>query len=101
MIDIATTSMVGRSPVNVKRLNARRLNTKLPKVLESYNTLLEQDLQRHKADEDHRRAYLASTKEEAKKALDASERKSKQAMAHAERRCRKIKSGRIPFIMNQ
>ena len=97
VIDIATASMVGRSPVKVKRLNARRLNTKLPKVLESYNKLLEQDLQRHKADEDHRRAYLASTKEEAKKALDASERKSKQAMAHAERRCRKIKSGRIPF----
>ena len=97
VVDFSLSSLVGRSLVRVKKLKARRLNTKLPRVAERYNQLLEQNLIRHKVDDDHRTAYLAETKEEARLALASSEEKSKQYMAHAESKCRKIKAGRIPF----
>jgi hypothetical protein len=64
---------------------------------QKYNKLLEKNLIRHNVDEDHRTAYFATTKEESAAALAASEKKSKQFMAHAESHCRRIKSGRIPF----
>ncbi len=82
----------------MKKLKAIRLNTKLPRVAERYNQLLEQNSIRHRVDDDHRAAYLlAETKEEAHLALASSEEKSKQYMAHAESKCRKLKAGRILF----
>ena len=97
VVDFSFSSLVGRSLVRVKKLKARRLNTKLPRVAERYNQLLETNLIRHRVDDDHRAAYQAQTKEEARTALASSEEKSKQYMAHAESKCRKIKAGRIPF----
>ena len=97
VVDFTLSSIVGRSLVRVKKLKARKLNTKLPQVAEKYNKLLEANLRRHNVDEDHRTAYFAKTKEEAHAAISSSEEKSKQYMAHAESHCRKIKSGRIPF----
>jgi len=97
LIDFTLVSMVGATPPRVKRATSRRLTTKMPGVVEKYNNILERELQRHNVDEDHRKAYYATTKEEADKALASSDRKSKQGMAHAEKKCRKIKSGRIPY----
>jgi hypothetical protein len=56
-------------------------------VADKYNKLLEKNLIRHNVDEDHRTAYFAPTKEESAAALAASEKKSKQFMAHAESHC--------------
>ncbi len=97
VVDFSLSTLVGRSLVRVKKLKARRLNTKLPRVAERYNQLLVKNLIRHRVDDDHRAAYLAQTKEEACLALASSEEKSKQYMAHAESKCSKIKAGRIPF----
>ncbi|KAL7498396.1 hypothetical protein ACHAWT_006230 [Skeletonema menzelii] len=62
VIDISQSSMVGRSPVRVKRLQARRLNNKLPGVQERYTKTLEQLLLRHKVDEDHRKGAFSPNK---------------------------------------
>jgi len=97
VVDFTLASVAGTSPVRVKKMTARRLNTKIPGVEDRYNALLEKNLIHHNVDDDHRKAYFASTKEDASTALEHSEGKSRQYMVHAEKRCRRIKSGRIPF----
>lgn len=97
VVDFTLSSLVGSAPGRVKRLKSRRLNTKLPATVKKYNECLEANLIRHNVDEDHRAAFYATTKQDATAALDVSEGKSKQFMEHAEKKCRKIRSGRIPF----
>eukprot|EP00957_Ditylum_brightwellii_P175903 13394540-Ditylum_brightwellii.AAC.1 len=75
VVDFTLSSIVGRSLVRVKKLKARKLNTKLPRVAEKYNKLLEANLRRHNVDEDHRAAYFAKSKEEAHAAILCSEEK--------------------------
>lgn len=98
IVDFRTSSMVGTQPQPVKRPAARRLNTKIPRCAETYNFLLETQLERHRVVEKLSSLHLAGgTKEQIKAGLDSIDVVTTQCMKYAEKRCRKLRSGRIPF----
>ena len=98
VIDMLSSSLVGQNPVRVLRPCARRLTTKLPGVIDAYNESLEDLVLRHRIIE-----RMGQAHEESGSNLEATERMNvidtelKQYMLHSERKCRKIKSGVIPF----
>lgn len=100
VIDFTLQSIIGSSPRKVIRPAARRLNTRIPQVLQKYTTNLETLFTRHKVVE--RLEHLsrpsphksAADVEEALQRLDT---ESANLMRAAEKRCRKLKSGLIPF----
>jgi hypothetical protein len=98
VIDFKTESLVGAAPPRVIRSGARKLNTKLPHVAKKYVKLLETQLRKHNIPQ----RLLAAAKSSphpsvVKERTDVIDGEKKQYMAHAEKKCRRIKSGRIPF----
>ncbi len=95
VIDMATRDLVGESLV---RPASRRLNTTLPGVANKYADLLERQIIRHRlierTGEAHRKSKL---KRGLQQQLNPLDRELGQYMRYAERRCRRIKSGCIPF----
>ena len=80
------------------RAAARRLNTKIPGTARKYSDKLEQQILQHQVIERVGNAHETScTKEEVKRKCDKIDMEVKQHMKGAEKRCRRIKSGRIPF----
>ena len=97
-LDISTRSMVGTDPQPIKRPSARRLNTKIPYCSDNYTFLLERQLIHHRIIQKLRSTHqLSSSPLEIQAKLDAIDATTSQLMHHAEKNCRKIKSGRIPF----
>ena len=98
VVDFCAESLVGQAPPRVIRAAARRLTTKLPAVTDRYIEILERLLKQHKIAQ---RALAASQSSQhasvIKEKTDVIDQGKKQYMAHAEKKCRKIKSGRIPF----
>ena len=98
LLDVTSRSVVGHNPQPVKKPTARRLNTRIPRCSERYNAILEEKFIQHqiipKLNHAHR---LGGTPEQIQHNLDKIDRITGQLMHHAERNCRKIKSGRIPF----
>ena len=98
VVDILTSSLVGNNPIRVMRPCARRLNTKLPGVVAKYNDRLEDLVLEHRIIERMGDVHENSrTEEQAKKRMDAVDREFKEYKKNAEKGCRKIKSGSIPF----
>eukprot|EP00956_Cyclotella_meneghiniana_P004926 scaffold6070_cov41-Cyclotella_meneghiniana.AAC.5 len=98
VVDFRIDSMVGVTPPKIVRLAARRLNTKIPHVAEKYQAILEAKMVEHKLNSrliDAERN--GRSMEEIRKTVNGVDKDSKQYMIHAESKCRKIKSGRIPF----
>jgi hypothetical protein len=97
-IDFKLESIVGLAPPKIVRAAARRLNTKIPGVAERYNKELEQLYVRHKVNS---RLVAADDpmvpKEVVKERVDKIDAEMKQFRKRAEKKCRKLKSGRIPF----
>ena len=77
---------------------ARRLNCRIPQAVTEYNKRLEGNIRKHRLIERvgaiHRSDSSAGEK---KRQLDRLDEESKQYMINAEKKCRRIKSGRIPF----
>lgn len=100
MVDFLTTSLIGARPVCVERLGARRPNTTIPSAAGNYNTILQQQVLRHnivqRVGEAHDQARIKH-KAVVKEKLDKIDEETKQYMKGAEKRCRQIKSVRIPF----
>ena len=98
IIDFLKQSLVGAEPPRVIRAAARRLNTKIPVVTDNYIRVLKDLLREHKIAQ---RALAASKSSEhtsvVKERTDVIDIEKKQYMAHAEKKCRLIKSARIPF----
>ena len=98
VVDIHTSSLVGANPVRVLRSCARRLNTKLPGVVAKYNDKLEELVLEHRIIERMGEAHEhSSSNAEAKMKMDAVDNEFKEYKKSAEKGCRKIKSGSIPF----
>jgi hypothetical protein len=98
VIDIQTASLIGNNPIRVLRPCARRLNTKLPGVVAKYNDKLEDLVLEHRIIERMGIAHECSRSDvQAKKRMDAVDREFKEYKISAEKGCRKIKSGTIPF----
>ena len=98
VVDILTSSLVGHDPPKIVRAAARRLNTTIPKIETNYLNKMESLVVKHYTVERLNRANSTSnSKESLKIQLDAIDNKQKEYMLHAEKKCKKIQSGRIPF----
>ena len=98
VIDFATQDLVGTHPPKVVRPTSRRLNTKLPGVANRYTKTLEELILKHRLIERTGEVYLQHKSTETfTRKLNALDSELGDYMRHAEKKCRKIKSGRIPF----
>ncbi len=98
IMDISILSMVGRNPQPIKRLTARRLNTRIPRCAETYNRILENQVRHHRIiDRLNKVHQQGGTPETIQKKLDSIDNTVAQLMHRAKKHCRKLKSGRIPF----
>ena len=98
IVDVLTSSMVGLTPPMIVRSQARRLNTKIPGVEKRYLKVLDELVRRHKFNERLTKTYTdSSSPESAKIEADKIDRGATACMRKAEKKCRRIKSGRIPF----
>ena len=98
IVDFLGSSCLGTNLKKVVRPQARRLNCKLGRAVEKYNQKLEQQILRHRMIERVGQVYTSGlVGQEAKERLDMIDAESKQYMANAEKKCRKIRSGVIPF----
>jgi hypothetical protein len=98
VVDFRVDSIVGMTPPKIVRLAARRLNTKIPHVVEKYQALLESKMIEHKLNSRLVDAERRGTSvEDVRQKVNSVDADSRQYMTHAEKKCRKIKSGRIPF----
>ena len=97
VIDVMTSSIVGHTPPKIVRAAARRLNTAIPGALDKYIKQLEGHCVNHRLTERLVAANAGPTKELIRYKVNKIDVEATQYMANAEAKCRKIKSGRIPF----
>ena len=98
MLDFLTSPLIGHQPPKIVRAAARRLNTAIPCAKRNYINRMEELITKHKIVEIVGQAYDTSTlKETLKIKLDKIDDEQKDYMLHAEKKCCRIKSGRIPF----
>ena len=98
VVDFRLQSLVGASPPKVVRVAARRLNTKIPHVAEKYVNKLEELYLSHRLNSRLVRAEAGSSSNDLVRwKVNRIDRESNQYMSRAEKKCRKIKNGRIPF----
>jgi hypothetical protein len=99
IVDIVKSSLVGKTPFRVQRVVSRRLNTKTPGGgAAKYIATLKSSIDRHRLIERlgqvHKRCQ---SKKDFHCQINKIDRESKELMKHAEKVCRQIKSGQIPF----
>ena len=97
IVDIHTESLLGTSPKKIVRPQARRLNCRVLGVVAKYNKCLEELIDRHRLIEKVGMAHHAASTEEKAYQLNKVDAECTQYMLHAEHKCQKIRSGRIPF----
>ena len=98
IVDFLTSSLIGHTPPKIIRSAARRLNTLIPSTARNYTTKLERLILEHRLTERLVAAHQSSPiKAVIKQRVDAIDAEGKQYMEHCEKKCRRIKSGRIPF----
>ena len=99
--DFLKYCLVGASHPSIVRLVARRLNSRIPAATEDYSDRFEHLVLEHKLIERLGKAHeLSSVAKIAKENINKIDFESQQYMAHAENKCRKIKSGKIPFSLD-
>ena len=99
VVDFRLESMIGNAPPKIVRAAARRLNTKIPRIADKYTETVEEKILEHQLNSKLVQAQKTSqTVQELRERVDKIDRDSKQYMLHAEKTCRKMKSGRIPFL---
>ena len=98
VVDFTIESMVGDTPQRICRPGLRRLNTRIEGCSERYIRNLEKNIKRHNLL--GRLEAISSSglsDAEQKSAVDKLDNERRQYMRRAEKKCRKLKSGRIPF----
>jgi hypothetical protein len=98
VVDFVAASLIGNEPKKIVRPQARRLNCRIPTAVREYNKRLEEKIRKHRLLERvgaiHQSDLSAINK---KRQLDRVDAECKDYMKNAEKRCRRLKSGRIPF----
>ena len=99
VIDFQAESIVGATPFRIQRYTTRRLNTKVSSgATKKYVERLEKNIRQHllleKLNELSGRDY---NRKSIQRKLNKIDKQSKELMLNAEKKCRRIKSGRIPF----
>ena len=98
IIDILTADIIGCNPPAVVRPQARRLITRLPGVTKKYNDTLDKLVLDHRIIERVGDVYRSNcSKRKFTRHLARIDKELTQYMRRAEKKCRRIKSGRIPF----
>jgi hypothetical protein len=98
VVDMTTSSLVRQTFKKIVRPQARRLNCRIPRAMAKYNERLEGNIRKHRLIERVGGIHNSDlTAKEKKRKLDRLDEESKQYMINAERKCRRIKSGLIPF----
>ena len=98
VIDFLTSSLIGCNPPKIVRAAARGLNTMILSVEDEYVNMLETMMEHHRLIHKVQRLIGDGLSEgELKKDLDALDAEMMQCMHAAEKECRRVKSGRIPF----
>jgi hypothetical protein len=100
VIDFATTTLVGSGSTTVVRPALRRLNTKIHGCADWYNKSLHRNILRHQLLEQMVAVALSGApKDELAQTLNKLDREGEAYMKHAEKKCRRLKSRRIPFSL--
>ena len=98
VIDFATTALVSSGTTTVVRPALHRLNTKIYGCADRYNKSLCRNILRHWLLERMVAAALSGTsKDDMAQTLNKLDQEGEAYMKHAEKKCRRLKSGRIPF----
>ena len=98
VLDFLTSSLIWHDPPKIVRVAERCLNTNIPIGELYYINRLEELITKHKIVERVGQAHKNSTsKASLKIKLDKIYEEQKDYMLHAEKKCRRIKSGRITF----
>ena len=100
VIDFLIATLIGNAPPKAVLPKARRLNTRLPHCVDKYLIRLKGNLLRHKIFERLGEIHdnkLGQSKAEIAAELDKINDERKDYMLSAEKKCRRVKSGRIPF----
>jgi hypothetical protein len=100
IVDIQESNVVGTSPFKVQRYSARRLNTKASsRAVKKYVETLEKNIKKHPLIERLNEVQERSNpkRRAIQKELNKIDRQSRDLMLNAKKKCRRIKSGRIPF----
>ncbi len=99
VLDMQASSLIGEEPLKVQQFTSRRLNTKLSSgAMHNYLARLEASLSRHRLIE--RMGELRKScrsKKKFQRGMNRLDRESMALMTNAEKQCRKIESGHIPF----
>ena len=95
---LLTSSLIGQTPPQMIRSGAIRLNTKIPSTKYNYTNVLENLVVSHCLTERMVDAHNAiSSIVLVKEIIEIIDQECVQYMHHAERKCCRIKYGRIPF----
>ena len=98
VLDFLTSSLIGKTPLQIIRSGARRLNTKIPSTKDNYTNVLENLVVSHRLTEQMVAAHNESSSiVMIKERICIIDQEVVKYMHHVERKCRRIKSGRIPF----
>ena len=101
-IDIPIKTLLGENPFTIHRSTARRLICEQPKIVEKYNQLLENQLIQQKTFQKFNNFSVKyrhgiTQSEDAIKELDSIDNSITNCIIYAEKRCRKLKSGMVPY----
>ena len=98
IVDFLTSSLIGSNPPTIIRSQARRLNTKIPGTEENYLRVLEELLCKHGVTAKLIGVHASKAPAPVVKInTDKIDKVITACMVKAEKKCRRIKSGRIPF----
>ena len=91
-------TLIGMAPPCVIWAQARRLNTNIPRADDKYVDKLEKEILQHNIIPRLGAAHKSSSvKAIVKERVDKTDKETKHYMTNAEKKCRRIKAGQIPF----
>ena len=101
-IDIPIKTLLGEDPFTIHRNTARRLVCEQPKVVNKYNELLKCQLQQqhtYKKFEEFERLHQSNKMNEQStiNTLNKIDNSITNSILYAEKRCRKLKAGKVPY----
>ena len=99
VIDIPKVSFIGGDTRMISRPTARRLKCNEEEVWSAYNTKLEIYCRQHRVKEklDHVKRHYTSRHTKLRTVLTSLDKVISDGMRHAEKKCRKIRAGAVPF----